>query len=375
MDRFPSISDLERRARWRIPSFAWTYLESGTGEDAARDHNLEAMRAVRFSPQFLKGPLKPQISTTLFGTKYDAPIGIAPIGLTGLIWPGADAALAETAADSNIPYVVSTVATTSPEAAGRAAKGMGWFQLYPPRDGELRRDLIERASSAGLKTLVVTADVPSPSRRERQRKARIRVPPKIGPALVAQAAIRPAWTLAMLRHGLPTFAGLEKYLDSATMKNTAGFVGASLGGTLSWTYLEELRREWDGPLVVKGILDPDDALRSVSCGADAVWVSNHGGRQLDGALASIEALPRIAERVDGAVPLLFDSGIRDGLDVARAMALGADFCFAGRPFLFGLGALGDTGAQHALDILIDGLITTMHQVGVETLGELQHRLS
>ena len=374
MDRYPAISDLERRAKRRIPSFAWEYLESGTGDDAARDNNLTALQAVQFRPQFLKGALDPQISTTLFGTTYRAPIGIAPVGLTGLIWPGADSALANTAAQAQIPYVLSTVATTSPEAAGSRAGGMGWFQLYPPRDAELRRDLIERAAAAGLTTLVVTADVPSPSRRERQRKARIRVPPEIGPALIAQAAIRPAWSIATLREGLPRFEGLERYIDAASMKSTAGFVGAKLGGTLSWDYLRELRDEWDGPLVVKGILDPDDAARCVESGADGVWVSNHGGRQLDGAIASIDALPAIAERLANAVPILFDSGIRDGLDVARALALGADFCFAGRPFLFGLGALGDVGAQHALDILIEGLGTTMHQVGVENLDDLANRL-
>lgn len=375
MDRYPSIKDLERRARWRIPSFAWTYLESGTGDDVAREHNVEALRRVQFQPQFLKGPLDPDIETTLFGTTYSAPIGIAPVGLTGLIWPGADHALAKTAATNQIPYVVSTVATTTPELAGQRSKGMGWFQLYPPRDEAIRRDLVERARVAGLSVLVVTADVPSPSRRERQRKARIRVPPEIGPILLSQAALRPAWAAATLRHGLPRFEGLEKYIDSATMKSTAGFVGAQLGGTLSWEYLQTLREEWTGPLVVKGILDPEDAQRCVDHGADAVWVSNHGGRQLDAAVASIDALATIAARLKQSVPILFDSGIRDGLDVARALARGAHFCFAGRPFLFGLGALGDVGSDHALEILTEGLKTTMHQVGVDRTAALSERLS
>ena len=152
MDNYPSIADLEKRARRRIPSFSWTYLESGTGDDVARDHNLEALRQIQFKPQFLKGPLVPDIATTLFGVRYDAPIGIAPVGLTGLIWPGADEALATTAATNQIPYVMSTVATTSPELAGQRARGMGWFQLYPPREKDLRRDLIDRAHAAGLTT-------------------------------------------------------------------------------------------------------------------------------------------------------------------------------------------------------------------------------
>jgi L-lactate dehydrogenase (cytochrome) len=375
MDSYPAISDLEKKARKRIPSFAWVYLTSGTGDDVARDHNEDELRKIKFRPQFLKGLLSPNIETTLFNTTYSAPIGIAPVGLTGLIWPTADAALARTAASRRIPYVLSTVGTVEPEVAGPNAGGMGWFQLYPPRDPDMRSDMIARAADSGFTTLVVTADIPAPSRRERQRKAQIRVPPVIGPRLIAAAAMRPAWSAQALRNGLPRFRGLEKYIDSESWKALAGFVGASLGGTLSWDYLSEVRSMWDGPLVIKGILDPDDAKRCVEVGADAVWVSNHGGRQLDAAIASITALPEIAEQIGGSVPVIFDSGIRDGLDVARALALGADFCFAGRPFMFGLGALGAAGPNHVIDILTEGLISTMHQVGVERLDELSTRLA
>lgn len=374
MDDYPAIADLEARARRRIPHFAWEYLASGTGSDHARDQNIEAMVDVTFRPQVMKGILNPVVKTSLFGVDYEAPIGIAPVGLTGLIWPGADAALASTAARERIPYTLSTVATTSPEAAGELAAGMGWFQLYPPRDATIRADLLDRAKNAGLTTLVVTADVPAPSRRERQRKARVRVPPTIGPVLIAQSALHPRWALGVLRHGLPRFRGLEAYVDAASMKQTAGFVGANLGGTLSWDYLDEVRQLWSGPVVVKGVLDGADAQRCVEHGVDAVWVSNHGGRQLDGAIAAISALPDVVDKVDGVVPVLFDSGVRDGLDVARALALGASFVFAGRPFMFGLAALGDHGAAHAYTILREGLLTTMHQVGVERIEQLASRL-
>ncbi|MGI9597075.1 MAG: alpha-hydroxy acid oxidase, partial [Acidimicrobiales bacterium] len=366
MDNMPGIDDLERKAGKRIPHFAWEYLASGTGDDRAVQNNLDGMARVQLVPQLLKGVLEPSIETELFGVTYAAPIGIAPVGLTGLIWPGADAALAKTAAAKRIPYTMSTVATEEPEVAGPNADGMGWFQLYPPRDEDLRADMLERAKASGFTTLVVTADVPAASRRERQRKARVRVPPIIGPTLIAQSMIHPAWSIGVLRNGLPRFRTLEKYIDQTTMRATAGFVGANLGGTLSFEYLAAVRELWDGPLVVKGIMDVGDARRCVETGADGVQVSNHGGRQLDGVAASIDVLADIVAEVGNETAVLFDSGIRSGLDVARALALGADFVFCGRAFMFGLGAAGEPGAAHAYEILHEGLVNTMVQTGCAT---------
>lgn len=375
MDELPGIDDLERRAARRIPFFAWEYLASGTGDDRAVQHNIDRLAEVRLTPQLCKGPLAPEIETEVFGVRYAAPIGIAPVGLTGLIWPGADGALARTAAAKRIPYTMSTVATEKPEVAGPNAGGMGWFQLYPPRDADLRADLLARVKASGFDVLVVTADVPAPSRRERQRKARVRVPPVIGPTMLLQSAIRPAWSIGVLRNGLPRFRTLESYIDDATMRSTAGFVGANLGGTLSWDYLAEVRELWDGPLVIKGIVDVDDARRCVDVGADAVQVSNHGGRQLDGVPAAIDVLAPIVEHVGAEVPVFFDSGVRSGLDVARAIALGATMVFCGRAFMFGLGAVGEEGAGHAYEILQEGLVNTMAQTGCRTLDELADRLA
>ena len=375
MDRFPSISDLEARARRRIPRFAWEYLAAGTGRDEARDRNLTAMEDIHFVPRLLLGEPAPSLATTLFGIEYAAPIGMAPIGLTGLIWPDAEGALARLAATQRLPFVLSTVGTASPEVVGPETRGMGWFQLYPPRDETLRTNLIDRARAAGFTTMVVTADVPAPSRRERQRRAGVRVPPAIGPRLMAQAVLRPAWMAGVVRHGLPRFKGLEDYIDRSTMAASSGFIGANLGGTLSWSYLAAVRAQWEGALVVKGILHPDDAQRSLDTGADAVQVSNHGGRQLDGAPGAIAALPSIVERIGSAAPVLFDGGVRSGLDVARAIAVGASMVFCGRAFMFGLGALGERGAEHTYRILEDDLRNVMAQTGCRTLQELSARLA
>lgn len=374
MDDLPGIPDLERRAKRRIPFFSWEYLSQGTGAQVALDRNIDAINRITFTPQFMKGALSIDTEVEVFGVRYAAPIGIAPVGLTGLIWPGADEALAKAAAKHRIPYTLSTVATEKPEVAGPNADGMGWFQLYPPRDHDIREDLIDRVAKSGFTTLVVTADVPAPSRRERQRKARVRVPPVIGPRLVFHSAIRPFWAVEILRQGMPRFRGLEAYVDETSMKETAGFVGANLGGTLSWEYLDAVREQWDGPLVIKGVLGTDDAQKCIDHGADGVWVSNHGGRQLDAAPASIDALGPIVERVGDKTEIFFDSGVRDGLDVARAIALGASMVFCGRAFMFGLGALGADGPGHAYQILHEGLVSTMGQLGCERLDQLASRL-
>ena len=371
--KYQTVDDLRRRARRRIPRFAWEYLDSGEGDERARDRNAESLQRVLLTPRFLKGELDPDVSTELLGVRYSLPVGIAPMGLTGLMWPGADMALADTAARCRIPYAASTVNTADVSEVGPRAGEMGWFQLYPPRDADVREDLLDRARRAGFGVLVVTADVPARARRERQTRERVSMPPRITPRHVTQAALRPAWTLGLLRNGLPRFHTLERYVNRATLRQLAGFVGASLGGSLSWDYLAETCELWPGPVVVKGILHPDDAERCVDSGADAVVVSNHGGRQLDAAPAAIEALSPIVERIGGRVPVLFDGGVRSGLDIARALALGADFTFTGRSFMFGLCALGTSGADFVASLFEQQLTSVMHQLGCANLTELRDR--
>ena len=371
MRRFPAVSDLRERAGWRIPHVAWEYLESGCGDETAVARNLEKMAAVTLVPRFLKGELVPDISTTLFGQTYQAPFGVAPMGLTGLIWPRSEFILARTAAKYSIPYCLSTVATQTPETVGPLVGDMGWFQLYPPRDPKTRDDLLKRAWDSGFKTMVVTADVPVGGQRDRSIRAGFGRPERFTLRNVCEAMKHPTWTINTLRIGLPKLKTLEKYTNSTSTGSVLSYVSQSLGGTLSWDYLAEVREAWEGPLVLKGIVHPEDAELAVQTGVDGIYVSNHGARQLNAVPAAIESLPEIVRRVQGRAGIIFDSGVRSGLDVVRAIALGADIVLLGRAFLYGVAALGDHGGDHVVEILLADMKNVMVQLGCASLQELQ----
>jgi L-lactate dehydrogenase (cytochrome) len=375
LNRYPSIEDLRRRAKGRIPHFAWEYIDSGTGADECMRRNRAALQAVTLVPEFMKGAFEPQLTTRLFNTDYAVPFGVSPVGLTALMWPRAERILARAAARHRFPYTLSTAATEAPETIGPLAEGMGWFQLYPPRRTDIRQDLIARARDSGFTTLLVTADVPVASRRERQVRAGVVVPPKITPRMLYRCMVRPTWSLATLVAGSPRFRGLEKYIDGSDMRDMLSFIGQELGGSLDWAYLEAVRQEWDGPLVLKGILTTAEAERAAAIGFDGIMVSNHGGRQFDGAPAAIDVLPAIAEAVGQRTKILFDSGVRGGLDIARALALGADFVLMGRAFMYGVAALGRRGGDHVAELLKADLINNMTQLGCATLDQLRARRS
>ena len=229
MRRYPSIVDLRDRARKRLPHIAWEYLESGTGDERAVARNLESMSAITLVPRFMKGELNLDVATTLFGRSYNAPFGIAPIGVCGLMWPRAERFLASAAAGYSIPYCLSTVAAEIPETIGPLAGDMGWFQLYPPNDRELRRDLLNRARESGFNTLVVTVDTPVPSRRERTTRAGMKVPPRITPRFVWEALKHPVWTANTLSAGLPRLRTMEAYAASTSMRDVVAFVEEKMG--------------------------------------------------------------------------------------------------------------------------------------------------
>jgi len=372
LEKYPAISDLEKKAKRRIPAVAWAYLSSGTGDELAVDRNREALNRIQYNPRFMHGEQSVDLTTSVLGKKYDLPFGIAPVGLSGLMWPGAEMILAKTAKDYNIPYCLSTVATQTPETIGPISQENSWFQLYTPRKREIRMDILERIKKAGYKTLVVTADVPYPSRRERTKRAGLRTPPKLTAKFLWGGISNPAWTRQVLKHGLPKLKTVIQYAESKQATKVFEELRSGFGGTLSWEYLKELRDEWDGHLILKGITHPEDALTAIKVGVDAIVVSNHGGRQFDAVPPAIDLLPIIKDAVGDKTTLMFDSGIRSGLDIIKAYQIGAEYVFLGRGFLSGVAALGNEGANHVCEILKEDLIANLLQLGIEDISGIKN---
>lgn len=375
VDKYPRVSDMVGVAKRRMPHFAAEYLFAGTGYDEALENNRKAFNEVFLVPQYLKGTVNPNLKTKLFGYEYDAPFGMAPVGMTSLMWPGAEIALSKMSVKNNIPFSLSTVSCTSVEEVGKHLDGNGWFQLYPPADKAIRNDLLKRAKDSGFKNLIITADIPASSRRERLRMAGVSVPPKNNLRTFFQAAICPSWSIGTLINGIPAFGTMDQYSDGSwhgNAKSKAGFAGSQMQRYLDWDYLKEVRDIWKGPIILKGLMDIEDAIKTTKF-VDAIYLSNHGGRQLDIAPSTLQILPEIRKKVGSKFPIIIDSGFYSGQDICKGLMLGADFVMTGRPFIIGLAALGAKGANHVHDILKDELSNIMEQVCAENLKELKNQ--
>ncbi len=373
VDKYPRVSDMVNVAKRRMPHFAAEYLFAGTGYDEALENNRKVFNQIFLIPQYLKGTVNPNLKTKLFDHEYDAPFGMAPMGMTSLMWPGAEIALSKMSVKNNIPYSLSTVACASVEDVGKHLNGMGWFQLYPPADKAIRNDLIKRAKDAGFKTLIVTADIPASSRRERLRIAGVSVPPKNNLRTFFQAAICPSWSIGTLINGIPAFGTMDQYSDGSwhgNAKSKAGFAGSQMQRYLDWDYLKEVRDLWSGPIILKGLMDINDAVQASKI-IDAIYISNHGGRQIDIAPSPLQVLPEIRKKLGSKFPIIIDSGFYSGQDISKGLMLGADFIMTGRPFIIGLAALGDKGADHVHDILKDELSNVMEQICSKDIKELK----
>ncbi len=370
MARYPGLADLRRRAQRRLPRFVWEFLDSGTGSEQARNRNRTALDARLLMPSILHGEFQPDLSVNLLGASLPLPFGIAPVGMSGLIWPDAERLLARAAATAGIPYTLSTVASQTPEDVGPVMGDHGWFQMYPPRDPDIRTDMLNRARSAGFRTLVLTVDVPVASRRERQVRSGLTTPPKLTPRLLAQVACRPAWALGMARQGMPRMRMIDSYAGDLKGLPSTSHAGYMLRTSPDWDYLRWLRDAWDGPMVVKGVMRAEDAKTLEEEGMDAIWISNHAGRQFDAAPATIDVVEGI--RAATKLPLIVDGGIEGGLDMLRAIALGADFVMMGRAWHYALAALGEEGPGHLVNMLKADLESNMGQLGAKSLASVHN---
>ena len=367
---YPSIEDLRKKAAKRVPKFAMEYLDGGCNEDVNLYKNTSELREVELTPYYLRQYSNIDLRTEMFGHVYDAPFGIAPVGLQGLMWPNAPEILAKAAHQHNIPFVLSTVTTSNIEKISELTESKAWFQLYHPAEDSLRDDIIKRLTSANYPVLVLLCDVPSFGYRPRDIRNGLAMPPRMTLKNIFQIMGKPQWALQTLLHGQPEFETLKPYMPKGlNMKQLGSFMNQTFSGRLNKEKIAPIRDMWKGKIVLKGVASEEDAEMAIKLGLDGIIVSNHGGRQLDAGQSSIHALKGINENYKGKIRIMMDSGIRSGPDVARAMASGAEFTFMGRSFMYGVSALGKEGGDHTIAILKTQLQQVMEQLCCEKTGD------
>jgi len=372
--RFPTALDLRARARRRMPNFAFEYVDGGAGADTGIARNWSAFDAIEMMPRYGNVVSPPPNDVELFGRAYSAPFGISPIGGPGTGFPGAETYFAKAAQAARVPYTLGVLSAITMERAAELAPDVLWLQIYRfARDEhKIGLDLVRRAEAAGVHALMLTWDSPVRTTRPREVKSGIMTPFKLTNRLRLDAMTSPPWLYSMMRNGIPRFVNLRPYMDGKTsIEDSTKFIRAEGGGAFTWDEIARYRDAWKGPLLLKGVLHPADAERAVGIGLDGLLVTNHGGRQVEALPASIDALPAIAAQVGSRAHIIVDSGVRSGIDVARAIAQGADAAFAGKAFLWSLGALGGRGPGHLIDLFKDELSSTLGQLGCHNVDALR----
>ncbi len=359
-----SIADARIAARRRMPRIMFDYVDGAAGSEYACVQNITRLDQLRLQPRVLVNTENRNLGKTLLDKLWHLPFGIAPMGMCDLTWPGADKCLAAAAVKYNIPLALSTMASSSIEDTFQRAGSNAWFQLYVGQSEQVGFDMVDRAAKAGYDTLILTVDVPFVAPRPREQRNGFQVPFRMGPKQFFDFASHPRWSIDTLLTGIPKVANNVKE-DTNTK-----FVRNESRGKVDWSFLQRLRERWQGKLIVKGVLSPEDAVRIRDSDVDALYVSNHGGRQLDSAPAAIQMLPLIRDAVGNNYPILFDSGVRNGEAVIKALALGADFVLIGRPLLYGLGAGGEVGLSTVIDLLINQIDATLAQLGKPDINDI-----
>lgn len=373
---YPSIEHLRIKARKRMPRFAYDYLTEGCNDDLNVGKNTSEIRDIELISNYLTDYRKSSLKKELFGHVYDAPFGITAVGLQSLMWPKTPEILAKTAVDYNIPFMLSTVTTMSIEDAGEITNGNFWFQLYYPKEKSTREDMLKRAWDSGARVLVLLSDVPTFGYRPKDIYNGLGMPPKMMLRNILNACLKPKWGIETLQNGgMPRFKSLEKYMPGGMdLRQLGVFMDDFFDGKLTVDRVKEMQDLWPGKVVIKGMSSVEDAQRAVDLGVEGIIVSNHGGRQLDAGPTTIKTLGPIVDAVKGKTTIMMDSGMRTGPDIARVLASGADFCFMGRPFMYGTGALGKAGGDQSAAILKREFQQVMEQLNCERVEDLPNFL-
>jgi (S)-mandelate dehydrogenase len=371
---FPTVEDLRKACRRRIPSLGYETVAGGAGQNLAVERNAHALDAIEIVPRVGadRGPVATDV--TLFGRHYAAPIGVAPMGLQSVFWPGAERLLARAAQRLRIPYTAGTVSGVALEELAAIAPDVVWFQLYrlAKDDHKVGFDLVRRAQAAGVHVLVVTVDTPGRAKRPGELRNGLTLPFRPTLRTILEAFVRPHWLHAMWRNGQPSFPCLAPYCGPSPSKSDiAWFAQREVGGALTFEEIKRYRDLWKGPMVIKGVMHPQDAETAMRIGLEGVQVSNHGGRQLEAAPGVADVLPAIAQAAGSKATILCDGGVRSGLDVVRMMALGAHAVLAGRAFLYGVGAIGEGGADFVSEMLAEEISVALRQLGATDFETLR----
>ena len=364
-----TIEDAIRLSKRRLPKLVFDFIDGASGDDKLAEINSKALDQIRLEPKVFRNVENRNLSKKIFDFDFNYPFGFAPMGMTNLSWPEADKMIAKESAYNNIPTCVSMASSTTLEDMFTFSEGHSWIQIYIFQSEEFIMELLKRAENIGYKVLILTVDVPILSRRARDDRNGFGYPFKIGPKQFLDFALHPQWSLTTLLKGAP------KPMNYVTSKSGDQiFRRKESRGATDWNTLKRVRDAWKGKLIIKGVMNSEDALKIKEAGADAIQVSNHGGRQLDSATASINALPLIRKSLGDDFPILFDSGIRSGSDILRALALGANFVMFGRPLMYAIGADGARGLRRIINLIKEELSTNLGLVGLTDINEVDKKI-
>ncbi len=372
LQRAASIEDLRRIARRRLPGGVFDYIDGGAEDEMAMDRNTRGFRELEFVPRVLRDMGNVDTTGTILGREVPFPLILAPTGFTRIAHPPGELAVARAAERAGLPYSLSTMGTRSVEEVAAVSSGSKWFQVYVWRDKGLLKDMILRAAEAGFEVLCITVDAAMLGRRERDVRRGFTLPPKMGLDILVEGMIRPSWSMRFAFSEPIEFANVagNTDIDGSTAVDLAAFMNEQFDPTLSWDDVEWMRSLWDGPVLIKGVQSVVDAVIARDRGLDGIVLSNHGGRQLDGAPAIIDLVQPTAEAVGGDLDIVCDGGVRRGGDIVKALALGATSCMIGRPYLYGLAAAGEEGVDWVIEHLHTSMKRDMALCGAASVSEL-----